>query len=364
MARALGTNAIDGDIWARFSSATYKSLPPTGTFVREYRLAKGRLVEKKPQEPLDPKTDIRIRFPAPGGGRGYYRSPTLVNLWATAPYLHNNSVGDYYTVKRDPPTRQILSKQFAPNDGTPPEDEIDVSVEGRLMMFQDGIEKLLWPEKRRNHMLRTLSDCSIFDLQPAFKDLVPAILRDWIFNFLQDKLLATAENLITAQKLPPLAATALRRKIDALIRTELKALRDKTTTEAFQALKKRLGDLVTKDLIAKAEQFVPKDVVAKAVARYEALRAEIGGEVDDLLQLKFLRIPAGTPVNLYFNLPAHAPPYALKAHIEHRNDPRALAEALLRLSDCPDLVEDRGHTFGEKLSDEEKRALIEFLKTV
>ena len=38
--------------------------------------------------------------------------------------------------------------------------------------------------------------------------------------------------------------------------------------------------------------------------------------------------------------------------------------ALMSASTCPDLVEDRGHEFGASLSDSDKRALIEFLKTL
>ena len=39
-----------------------------------------------------------------------------------------------------------------------------------------------------------------------------------------------------------------------------------------------------------------------------------------------------------------------------------LAQDMLALSNCPDFVTDRGHEYGSSLSDEEKRALIEFLK--
>jgi hypothetical protein len=41
-----------------------------------------------------------------------------------------------------------------------------------------------------------------------------------------------------------------------------------------------------------------------------------------------------------------------------------LIDALMSASNCPDLIEDRGHTFGADLSDDDKRALIEFLKTL
>jgi hypothetical protein len=56
--------------------------------------------------------------------------------------------------------------------------------------------------------------------------------------------------------------------------------------------------------------------------------------------------------------------YAALAHVRYRADPRALARALLELSDCPDLVEDKGHLYGTQLTDGEKRALIAFLKSL
>ena len=44
-------------------------------------------------------------------------------------------------------------------------------------------------------------------------------------------------------------------------------------------------------------------------------------------------------------------------------DPASLARALLDLSACPDLVENKGHAFGSDLSPDAKRAVIEYLKT-
>ncbi len=41
-----------------------------------------------------------------------------------------------------------------------------------------------------------------------------------------------------------------------------------------------------------------------------------------------------------------------------------LAPDLFRISKCPDLIEDKGHYFGTDLADADKRALIEFLKTL
>jgi hypothetical protein len=43
---------------------------------------------------------------------------------------------------------------------------------------------------------------------------------------------------------------------------------------------------------------------------------------------------------------------------------KELVPILLAVSKCPDFLPDRGHTCGLTLSDSEKRALIEFLKTI
>jgi hypothetical protein len=101
-------------------------------------------------------------------------------------------------------------------------------------------------------------------------------------------------------------------------------------------------------------------------------------------------IPAGTPVNLLANInplsedsdPARRVEYQTKVVDLLLKMARDLAELprnasedqvrakfadvvepMLALSKCPDFVVNRGHLFGTQLSDEDKRALIEFLKT-
>jgi hypothetical protein len=105
-ARAMGTNAIGGQVWDNFSSVTYKALPAVGAMRELYN----------PIKPGDP-----ITFKLDGGGRGYYRTPTLIAVWATAPYFHNNGLG---TFTKDP------------------------SVAGRMAAYEDAMEKLFWPERR------------------------------------------------------------------------------------------------------------------------------------------------------------------------------------------------------------------------
>jgi hypothetical protein len=114
----LATNALAGNIWDNFSSASYKSLPAVGEITV-----------------YDPFTGQPRKFEMPGDGRGYTRVPTLISMWSTAPYLLNNSVG-----------------QFDPSP----------SVEGRMRAFNDAITKMLWPEKR--------------DKDPVLGDKVPGVI--------------------------------------------------------------------------------------------------------------------------------------------------------------------------------------------
>jgi hypothetical protein len=100
----LATNAIAGNIWDNFSSASYKELPSVGSITV-----------------YDPFTGEPRQYQMPAGGRGYTRVPSLVSVWSTAPFLLNNSLGRF---NQSP------------------------SIEARMASFDDSITKLLWPEKR------------------------------------------------------------------------------------------------------------------------------------------------------------------------------------------------------------------------
>jgi len=100
----LATNALRGNIWDNFSSSSYKDLPSVGTIIWYH-----------------PYTGEPRTYEMPAGGRGYTRPPSLISLWSTAPFLLNNTVGEF--------------------NGDP-------SVKGRLAAFQNSIEQMLWPEKR------------------------------------------------------------------------------------------------------------------------------------------------------------------------------------------------------------------------
>ena len=80
-------------------------------------------------------------------------------------------------------------------------------------------------------------------------------------------------------------------------------------------------------------------------------------------------IPKGTPVNLLANInikDAIARFDIRNALQDLRPEGGAkgkLVRVLLRKNQSPDFIEDKGHTFGSELPDEDKKALIEFVKT-
>ncbi|HWC03056.1 MAG TPA: hypothetical protein VHF87_09800 [Methylomirabilota bacterium] len=188
------------------------------------------------------------------------------------------------------------------------------SVEARLGSFQDSIEKLLWPERR--------------DKDAVLGDKVPGTI-------------------------------------------------DRTTAQSF--LRVPAG-------------YLP-DELAPLLGRLNRHAPWLFGEGG----VQIGPIPAGTPVNLLANLelmPDGADLAQRAAHLkrmlpllhelirdlkkldgkgsdeEARRAFAPLVPRLLALSKCPDFVVDRGHYFGTSvfteepgLSDEDKRALIEFLKT-
>jgi hypothetical protein len=102
--RSVATNGMRHQIWDNFSSETYKTLPGVGDI-----------------QVWDPFTGAQKPWTVPTGGRGYYRPPSLVSMWASAPYFHNNALGKHVH---------------------------GASVEDRMAAFDDATKKLLWPENR------------------------------------------------------------------------------------------------------------------------------------------------------------------------------------------------------------------------
>jgi len=243
-ARAMGTNAMAGHMWGQMSSLTYKQMKEEKVPLQDHD------ANFKPVDlynPLTGKYDIKFV-----GSKSYYRTPTLVSIWATAPYLHNNSLGEF---------------------------NADPSIAGRMAAYEDGMSKLLWPERRLGirSMKVTTEDSGLPDLFPVLKNLMPELA---------------------------------------------------------------------------AYDFDPA----------------------------LLRVPKGTPLNLLTNVNPRDVKSVLQAYIDGVLDGRpkdqfnqlltvnaakgqaALVRKLLEVNTCPDFIEDKGHYYGHQLNDDDKRALIEYMK--
>ncbi len=150
--RALHSNHMKGHIWEEFASETYRARPP----------------------------DANIPEPN-GGGRGYYRNISLLNLWAHAPFMHNNAVGpelcgwggdsaNTYEFYR--PSYVDLSRPGHPL--LPPEKQpacwkYDPSVEGRFKLYAASMKDLLHPSERLPKATKLDRDI-VLDIGPRVLD--------------------------------------------------------------------------------------------------------------------------------------------------------------------------------------------------
>jgi hypothetical protein len=262
----LATNALGKNIWDNFSSDGYKSLPSVGTITVHHPIT---------GEPRD--------YPMPAGGRGYTRPPSLISLWSTAPFLLNNTVGEF---------------------------EWKGGVEDRMKSFEGAIEQMLWPEKREG-----------------------------------DRKYLTA----SGKALPGI--------IDV-------------TTE--------------RSTLSVPTGYLPK-FLQPEVGILHRLVPWLFGEGG----LELGPIPKGTPITLISNLDLERRlellpvilkiKKALKSIPQGASDAEAikvyedkeLVDAMLKVNKCPDFVVNRGHYFGTEyfkeepgLGDDDKKALIAFLKTL
>jgi hypothetical protein len=266
----LATNAIAGNIWDNYSSQSYKSLPSVGTITVH-----------------DPFTGEPRRYTMPAGGRGYTRPASLISLWSTAPYLLNNSVGLF--------------------NGDP-------SVAGRMAAFQDGIEKMLWPEKR--------------DRDPVLGDKVPGLI---------DRTTEQSYLRVPIGYLPPFA-------------------------QDLAPLVKELAPAVVGDIGLEIGP-IPKGTPVNLLTNLDVLPDHQTPLEKLAHDRKLLELLVKVKHDL-LALPAGATDDQARAVFKN------LVAPLLALSKCPDFVVNRGHYFGTDrfkeepgLGDADKRALIEFLKT-
>ena len=243
--RGMGTNAMSGNTWGQMSSLSYKEQRVPTELVQDHDANGGPIPL---YNPLTGRHDIKFEAP-----RSFYRTPTLVSIWATAPYLHNNSVGVYTG---------------------------DPSIAGRMVAYEDGMAKLLSPELRLNtsSIKVTTEDSMLPDLFPILKAVLPEFAD-----------------------LPDLNVGLLR---------------------------------------------VPKGTPINLIMNVHP------GDVKAVLQAYVDGVLQGAPRQKFAELRAQNHSVALQQ----------MTGKLLEVNVSPDFIEDRGHTYGHALSDQDKRALIEYMK--
>ncbi|HEX3529737.1 MAG TPA: cytochrome c, partial [Thermoanaerobaculia bacterium] len=101
-------------------------------------------------DPNDPDTS--------GGGRGYYRNISLINVWAYAPFMHNNALGPEICGQPAAPATDFYASSYVEKtaDGyrrLPPGQApkcwpYDPSVDGRYALYKASMEELLNPDQR------------------------------------------------------------------------------------------------------------------------------------------------------------------------------------------------------------------------
>jgi mono/diheme cytochrome c family protein len=372
--RAVGTNAMRGQIWDNFSSETYKNLPAVGA-VHFYNPYSG--------EPADDWGNNDVYYP-PAGGPGYYRPATLIGVWATAPFLHNNALGRY---TQDP------------------------SMKGRLTAFNDAADKLLWKahrplidkDSRRPGDLR--DNASLAGHDPGF--IYRTTARSWIDfppKFIRVVLVgAMGEGLtsfLTYYLWLGLGAVAIvlvcvGRQQDAGFVLLLFGILDGVVLRMtrIDTIYPSLWWIVGADTagalllwLAPKSRLVAQLFFAVLACGFFLVGAVVHDWVGGLYgPLKIGPIPQGTPVNLLQSLNPQAPARdlvdalsgltrgLLRIRKDNLSDVNGAALhafegeaglALLKASKCPDFVLDRGHWFAEGLTQDEKQQLKAFLKTL
>ncbi len=247
----------------------------------------------------DPFTAERWQFHMPDGGLGFTRVPSLVSVWSTAPLLLNNRLGPFST---------------------------DPSVNSRMSVFNASIEQLLWPEKRKKepgfdgYIARTTERSAVYIPYRNIPVELSSLIQGFhlpVLNKLFDK-----DGGLTIGPIPKGFPINLAANVQPAMDLP------------FLSARRLLHDSAVKELVRQ---------VATALPSLEP-------KADDATLLEWGK---------QFRVP------------------------LLKLLKCPDFVVNRGHYFGTAefndtaslssdeqsfgpepaLSEDDKRALIEFIKT-
>ena len=367
----IATNGLAGEIWDNFTSSSYKQLPPVGELTIHHPVSGGA----RAFQPL-------------GSGRGYTRPASLVSLWSTAPFLLNNSVGhiEYYdssAMNAYSPTKYGEYDHKAPYDGRNDEQSRDSHS---YQTYDDESR-----EYKQSYGKPTVSDVGTHNYDVAQHDSYQHGYAKQYHPYNDNYRKAYGD-------LNPYYPGVANRmavfydSINQMLNPELRRV-DTFTQDPVPGYMYRTTAV---SCLSVASGYLPN-----AVKRFSGLlhwlapwAFQANGD------LNIGPFPEGMPVNLLVNtqfIPDHDEPMGLEHLLKlarlggeilsvakqlggqcsteylSTNEARAhantvfygsnLVNTLLDLSKCPDFVVNRGHYFGTHLSQEEKNALITYLKT-
>ena len=97
--------------------------------------------------------DIPERKESKDNGRGYYRNISLLNVWATAPFMHNNAIGPEICGKPKNAENDFFRSRYVDASGKPVDPQpqcmvYDPSVAGRFELYKKSMYDLLHPKER------------------------------------------------------------------------------------------------------------------------------------------------------------------------------------------------------------------------
>jgi hypothetical protein len=110
--------------------------------------------------------DIPERTELKDGGRGYMRNISLVNVWATAPFMHNNAIGPEICGNPANKDNDFHRARYVDRDGkllaSQPEClRYDPTVDGRFELYKRSMRELLNPKERGTKRTLTNADLII-----------------------------------------------------------------------------------------------------------------------------------------------------------------------------------------------------------
>jgi processive rubber oxygenase RoxA-like protein len=314
-ARSLGSNAIPGRMWEDYSSDIYKNLTAVGKITY-----------------WNPFAQQQVNWQPPGNGRGYYRPPPLIGIWATAPFLHNNTCGLFNN---------------------------DPSVKGRLEAFDDAIRRLLTPGQTDEE---AAANRYLWANGPSMEMGTP-INHATAERLKQDHGLIWRTPVETHLHVP---ASGIQQFVAGVSPDWIRWLVNYPWISFAVLL---LIALVI--LLASGKRALGYIVLVLALL-LGFFAAFIRGWFGDLNRI---HLPAGTPVDLLANLDPEQIKITKPANLvvlargmrslrkASTDAERKQAAELLKISTSPDLVLDRGHYFAKDLSEQEREDLIDLLKT-